>query len=205
MFTHYKYSIIIFLLVIFGYTHLYGQTKNNIMSIDDRIFPVYQKANTLINDTIVFQYADSIVRLAKQYNDPKAESIAYTLALKYFFKKNNEEGMAKAVEECKRVARKNDYLQYFYYAYVEQITMLINMREYAKVKMVLKDLQEWAQKDDYPYGWACCYTQLGHLARNTYNYKLAVDYYLRATKYYELANQPAVTIYIYTYQTATIT
>ena len=39
MFTHYKYSIIIFLLVIFGYTHLYGQTKNNIMSIDDRIFP----------------------------------------------------------------------------------------------------------------------------------------------------------------------
>ena len=197
MFTHYKYSIISFLLVIFGYTHLYGQTKNNIMSIDDRIFPVYQKATTLINDTIVFQYADSIVRLAKQYNDPKAESLAYTLALKYFFKKNNEEGMAKAVEECKRVARKNDYLQYFYYAYVEQITMLINMREYAKVKMVLKDLQEWAQKDDYPYGWACCYTQLGHLARNTYNYKLAVDYYLKATKYYELANQPAVTIYIY--------
>ena len=197
MFTHYKYSIIIFLLVIFGYTHLYGQTKNNIMSIDDRIFPVYQKATTLINDTIVFQYADSIVRLAKQYDDPKAESLAYTLALKYFFKKNNEEGMAKAVEECKRVARKNDYLQYFYYAYVEQITMLINMREYAKVKMVLKDLQEWAQKDDYPYGWACCYTQLGHLARNTYNYKLAVDYYLKATKYYELANQPTVSIYIY--------
>ena len=197
MFTHYKYSIISFLLVIFGYTHLYGQTKNNIMSIDDRIFPVYQKATTLINDTIVFQYADSIVRLAKQYNDPKAESLAYTLALKYFFKKNNEEGMAKAVEECKRVARKNDYLQYFYYAYVEQITMLINMREYAKVKMVLKDLQEWAQKDDYPYGWACCYTQLGHLARNTYNYKLAVDYYLKATKYYELANQPTVSIYIY--------
>ena len=197
MFTHYKYSIISFLLVIFGYTHLYGQTKNNIMSIDDRIFPVYQKATTLINDTIVFQYADSIVRLAKQYNDPKAESLAYTLALKYFFKKNNEEGMAKAVEECKRVARKNDYLQYFYYAYVEQITMLINMREYAKVKMVLKDLQEWAQKDDYAYGWACCYTQLGHLARNTYNYKLAVDYYLKATKYYELANQPTVSIYIY--------
>ena len=197
MFTHYKYSIISFLLVIFGYTHLYGQTKNNIMSIDDRIFPVYQKATTLINDTIVFQYADSIVRLAKQYNDPKAESLAHTLALKYFFKKNNEEGMAKAVEECKRVARKNDYLQYFYYAYVEQITMLINMREYAKVKMVLKDLQEWAQKDDYPYGWACCYTQLGHLARNTYNYKLAVDYYLKATKYYELANQPTVSIYIY--------
>ena len=197
MFTHYKYSIISFLLVIFGYTHLYGQTKNNIMSIDDRIFPVYQKATTLINDTIVFQYADSIVRLAKQYNDPKAESLAYTLALKYFFKKNNEEGMAKAVEECKRVARKNDYLQYFYYAYIEQITMLINMREYAKVKMVLKDLQEWAQKDDYAYGWACCYTQLGHLARNTYNYKLAVDYYLKATKYYELANQPTVSIYIY--------
>lgn len=197
MFTHYRYCIISFLFVIFGYTQLYGQTKNNFMSIDDRIFPVYQKATTLVNDTIVFQYADSIVRLAKQYNDPKAETLAYTFALKYFFNMNNEEGMAKAVEECKRVARKNDYLQYFYYAYIEQITMLINMREYAKVKMVLKDMQEWAQKDDYPYGWACCYTQLGHLARNTYNYKLAVDYYLRATKYYELADQPAFTVYTY--------
>ena len=195
--TYFRYSIVSLLLVISGSTHLYGQTKNNIMSIDDRIFPVYQKATTLVNDTIVFQYADSILRLAKQYNDPKAETLAYTFALKYFFKMNNEEGMAKAVEECKRVARKNDYLQYFYYAYVEQITMLINMREYAKVKMVLKDLQEWAQKDDYPYGWACCYTQLGHLARNTYNYKLAVDYYLRATKYYELANQPVFTVYTY--------
>ena len=195
--TFFRYSIVSLLLVISGSTHLYGQTKNNIMSIDDRIFPVYQKATTLVNDTIVFQYADSILRLAKQYNDPKAETLAYTFALKYFFKMNNEEGMAKAVEECKRVARKNDYLQYFYYAYIEQITMLINMREYAKVKMVLKDMQEWAQKDDYPYGWACCYTQLGHLARNTYNYKLAVDYYLRATKYYELANQPVFTVYTY--------
>lgn len=195
--TYFRYSIVSILLVISGSTHLYGQTKNNIMSIDDRIFPVYQKATTLVNDTIVFQYADSILRLAKQYNDPKAETLAYTFALKYFFKMNNEEGMAKAVEECKRVARKNDYLQYFYYAYIEQITMLINMREYAKVKMVLKDMQEWAQKDDYPYGWACCYTQLGHLARNTYNYKLAVDYYLRATKYYELANQPVFTVYTY--------
>ena len=195
MFTHYRYSIITFLFVIFGYAQFYGQTKDNFMSIDDRIFPVYKKAVSLVNDTIVFQYVDTIARLAKQYHDPKAEALAYTLPLKYFFKKNNEEGMAKAVEECKRVARRNEYLQYFYFAYVEQCTMLINMREYGKVKVVLKEMQEWAQKDDYAYGWSCCYTQLGHLARNTFNYNLAIDYYLRAVEYHELANQSPHTLY----------
>ena len=190
-----KHGILFILFAFCGIFQLHGQTKNNIMSIDDRIFPVYTKGLSLVNDTIVFQYVDSIVRLAKQYQDPKAETLAYTLPLKYYFRKNNEEGMVKAVEECKRVARKNEYLQYFYYAYVEQCTMLINMREYAKVKMVLNEMQDWAQKDDYDYGWACCYTQLGHLARNTYNYNLAIDYYLRSIEYYELANQSSHIIY----------
>jgi len=190
-----KYGILFFLFVVFGYTQMHGQTKDNIMSIDDRIFPVYQNGVKHITDSTVFVYKDSIIMLAKRYHDLKAEALAYTLPLRYYFRLRDEDGMTKAVEECKRVARQNNYLQYFYYAYVEQCTMLVNKKEYAKLKNLLNDMQEWAHKDNNDYGFAQCYTQLGHLARHTYNYNLAIDYYIRAIDYCERAEQPLSYIY----------
>ena len=198
MLTHYRYyRYCLIWFIIFGCTQLYGQTKNNIMSIDDRIYAIYQRGCSHLRDSLIFTYMDSMVVLAKKYHDPKAEAVAYTLPLRYYFRNNDEDGMEKAVAKCKQIARKNGYLQYFYYAYNEQCTMLINMKEYNKVKQVLKETQEWAQKDNLDYGWAICYSQLGHLARHTYNYNLAIDYYKKARDYYEDANQSLSTLYIY--------
>lgn len=194
--TNYIYIVLTLLFTLMGNTQLQGQTKNNILSIDDRIYVIYQKGVTHLKDSLVFAYRDSMLILSEKYHDPKAEAIAYTLPLRYFFRRNDEEGMEKAVAECKHIARKNGYLQYFYYAYYEQCTMLTNMREYNKVKLVLKEMQEWAQKDNHDYGWALCYTQLGHLARHTYNYDLAIDYYKKARDFYKEANQSLSNLYI---------
>ena len=194
--TNYIHIILSLIFTLMVNTQLQGQTKNNIMSIDDRIYAVYQRGWSHLNDSLVFSYVDSMSILAEKYNDPKAEALAYTLPLRYYFRKNDEEGMEQAVAKCKHIARKNGYLQYFYYAYNEQCTMLINMKEYNKVKHVLKEAQEWVQKDNLDYGWAICYSQLGHLARHTYNYELAIDYYKKARDFYEKANQPLSTTYI---------
>ena len=194
--SYFKYWLLSFLFAVFGGFQLYGQTKDNLMSIDDRIFPVYQNGLKHIVDSTVFVYKDSVIMLAKQYHDKKAEVLAYTLPLRYYFRQNDEEGMAKAVEECKFVARKNNFLQYFYYAYVEQCTMLVNKREYAKLKNILNDMRKWAHEDNNDYGLASCYIQLGHLARHTYNYNLAIDYYIRAIEFCERAEQPLSYIYL---------
>ncbi len=192
-----KYGILFFLFAFFGIIQLQGQTKNNIMSIDDRIYVIYQRGSQHIKDSLVFSYVDTILILAEKYHDPKAEALAYTLPLRYYFRNNDEDGMEKAVAKCKQIARKNGYLQYFYYAYTEQCTMLINKKEYNKVKHVLKEMQEWAKKDNDDYGWAVCYSQLGHLAQHTYNYELAIDYYKKAEDFYKSANQSLSTLYIY--------
>lgn len=192
-----KYGILFFLFAFFCIIQLQGQTKNNIMSIDDRIYVIYQRGSQHIKDSLVFSYVDSMLILAEKYHDPKAEALAYTLPLRYYFRNNDEDEMEKAVAKCKQIARKNGYLQYFYYAYTEQCTMLINKKEYNKVKHVLKEMQEWAQKDNDDYGWAVCYSQLGHLAQHTYNYELAIDYYKKAEDFYKSANQPLSTLYIY--------
>ena len=117
-----KYGFLFFLFAFLGIIQLQGQTKNNIMSIDDRIYVIYQRGCQHIKDSLVFSYVDSMLILAEKYHDPKAEALAYTLPLRYYFRNNDEDEMEKAVAKCKQIARKNGYLQYFYYAYTEQCT-----------------------------------------------------------------------------------
>lgn len=163
--------------------HLQVGAQNNPFKIDDTLYPIYQRATknrinpkgVLIADTL---YAESLKK-----GDKKAQCLALTIPVLYYFNSNQFEEMERAIENVKRVSRENDYLQYYYFACIHKVNYFLNNGNSLRALQEAENVREQAFKDNHDYGISTCMRMMGNIYTTRSNWKQALKHYQEALAY----------------------
>ncbi len=157
----------------------------NKFNIDDGLYAMYERAHRLRSSEACLAIGDSMLAEAKRIGDEKAECIALTIPLRYYYHQESAETFAEYCDMVRERAKETGYMQYYHYAYEMQTTYFINrnqMREAEELLGIMRD--EVIAAQDY-YGLALCYSALGNLYYQRRGFRVALKYYDQALELYE--------------------
>lgn len=158
---------------------------DNPYKIHNSLYRMFQRAqkNRAVEKCLAI--ADSMVVSARQLGDEKAEVIAMTVPVTFAAgKKDIGETMAYG-DALKERALATGYLQYYYFAYQTQVSLLLTRGEYFDAKKLLDELDAFVNERNDAYGQSACNVLIGHFYHQRFNYELAIKYYLEAARVVE--------------------
>lgn len=183
-----------------------GITRNNPYKIDDRLYPLFARANRMRASRECLLTADTLENEAVRLGDLKAQCLAHIARFLYYCGTDNLDSISIAAAKTKEIARKNGYLQYFYQASSTECTRYIANSRFSEAQKLLDRMHQDATEDAYPMGFYQCYIQTAHIYRFKSNYPKAVHYYLLAAHYMEenIPDQSPSNAYLQASQACTI-
>ena len=159
------------------------RAQNNPYKIKDELYAIYREGEKNRLHPHLFALVDSLYREAVRLDDKKAQCLAYTLPIKHYFSKNDPVHLAEAKEKLKEIARKNGYLQYYYYGWNQYIILLQNRGMHITALDECAKMHEQALADNHPFGIFSCLRNMGHLQASRSNSSQAYNYYKQALDY----------------------
>ena len=115
----------VLLIVISGLgSFIYAQ--NNPYKIKDSLYELYKLGYNNISNEKCLIYADSLYRQSARDNDKKAQCLGAVLRVRYATRRNNLADVQREAEFARKVARRNGFDRYYYYAYQVEIVWLLN-------------------------------------------------------------------------------
>jgi len=189
--------LVLLLLLMGGSPACRLQAQNNPYKIDDRLYPIFMRADRQSKTPQGLDTADSLRLEARRLDDKKAECLAYTIPVKYYMEKSDYPQLEKAVKALMEISRANDYLQYYYYAYNQHITYLLNNHRPLRALQMTEEMKQQAEKDRYPYGMYTCIRTISRIYSTRGQEALANQYNLEALEYMlkELPDQDPAQLY----------
>lgn len=184
---------IILISIIFFFAHVVV-AQNNPYKIDDRLYPLYVKADSARYTKDGVRLANELYDKAVKLGDKKAECLAYTVHVHYAHD-NNPKELKKNVDKLMRLSRKNGYLQYYYFGWVIYINWLLAQNETYEALQEAYKLSDQSKKDNDTYGISTSYKMLGNLYWARGNYDKAYEFYsegLEYSKKYDSKQDPMV-------------
>lgn len=174
---------VICLLLLLGH-FVPAEAQNNPYKIDDSLFPIYQRATKFRTRPEGVLMADTLYEKAVKLNDKKAQCLALTIPVIYSFNSHvRYENLVQATQRLKDVSRKNDYLQYYYFACNYEINyLLVNGRSLAALQKA-EELKEQAFEDQHTYGIYSCIRMIANIYAERNNAELALKHYKMALDY----------------------
>lgn len=157
--------------------------QNNPYKIKDELYAIYREGEKNRLHPHLFALVDSLYREAVRLDDKKAQCLAYTLPIKHYFSKNDPVHLAEAKEKLKEIARKNGYLQYYYYGWNQYIILLQNRGMHISALDECAKMHKQALADNHPFGIFSCLRNMGHLQSSRSNSSQAYKYYKQALDY----------------------
>lgn len=157
--------------------------QNNPYKIDDALYPIYQRASRQARRPEGLQVADTLYRKALELDNKKAQCLAYTIPLQFYTAQKDDEGVEEAADNLKKISRANDYLQYYYYAWSNEIIYLLNQGRSLLALQKAEKMKDQAFVDKYPYGIFSCIRTIGHIYKSRGNSSIAARYYKQAVEY----------------------
>ncbi len=172
------------LLIIFLLTgHLHAGAQNNPYKIDDALYTIYQRATKNRINPKGLLIADTLYNEAIKKRDKKAQCLALTIPVVYYFYSDQPDKLEQAIAKTKRVSRENGYLQYYYFAGIHKVNYLINNNNSLRALEEVEMLKEQAFKDKHDYGITTCMRIMGNIYLNRSNWKEAMKHYKEALEY----------------------
>lgn len=105
--------------------------------------------------------------------------------------------LEQSAERLRLESRKNDYLQYYYFACTIEINRLLNNGRTLRALQKAEYMKKQAFEDKHDYGIFSCIRTLGNIYRARGNEALAAEYYQEALVYMQehLPEQDPTTLY----------
>lgn len=172
-----KILLLVFLNFLICSAFVHAQNKTNRYNIDDRLYKIYERGLLARGKQNCLQIADSMYMMSIRYGDKKAQCLAKTLTLSHYFSKRDIDNVKIAAKACRDISKRNNYLQYYYFAYNEEVMALLNKALYSEALQVVQDMYADAQADNYNYGKVQCLNSLAHIYHARQNYPVAEKYY----------------------------
>ena len=177
-----RYTNILILLLLTG-LFIPAGAQNNPYKIDDSLYPFFQRATKSRTYPQGLLIADTLYAEATKKKDKKAQCLALTIPVSFYYSSGNYEKLEQAATKLKEEARKNNYLQYYYSAYTSEINWLLNNGHSLRALHKAEEMKEQAFKDQHNYGIFSCIRTLGHIYYMRQNSEVAVEYYKNALEY----------------------
>jgi signal transduction histidine kinase len=159
-------------------SHLSAQ--NNPFKIDDELFEVYKRAFDNRTTQLGLQVADTLRTMSVRKGDKKAECLAYVIYMQHYRLARDEKGLLRAIDNLKRVSRRNGYMQYYYYGPQTYITYLLNNGRSMEAMQENIKLEKEAFAEKSNYGILTCMKNTAHIQTARDNIELAYQYNLKA-------------------------
>lgn len=180
------------------------KAQDNPFKIDNALYPLYERATKYRQDTLGLQIADTLYHEAIRMDDKKAQCLALTIPVIYHYNHHNMEEFEEAVDRVKKVSRKNDYLQYYYFGCVYKVNFLMNQGKTLRALQEAEQVKQQAFTDNYPYGIASCLRIMGNIYQARRELWQALSYFQQAAEYYIEKNVTDQDIAFIYYKIATI-
>ncbi len=179
-----KYSYRIIVLLFLVIISVPVEAQNNPYKIDDFLFPIYQRATKYRTRPQGLLIADTLYSEAVEKHDKKAQCLALTIPVLYYYTTRADyKVLEQATNKLKEVSRKNDYLQYYYFACSYEINyLLVNGRSLAALQKA-EEIKKQAFKDQHMYGIYSCIRIIGNIYQERNNTDLAAKHYKNALEY----------------------
>lgn len=176
-------DINILLLLFFVGLSVPAVAQNNPYKIDDSLFPIFQRATKWRTTSQGLLVADSMYVQATQKKDKKAQCLALTIPISYYFGRDDYDKLELAVTKLRSESRKNDYLQYFYFACMYEINWLLNHGRSLLALQKAEEMKRQAFEDQDAFGIFSCIRALGNIHFMRGNEDLSAEYYKSALDY----------------------
>lgn len=175
--------ILIYLLAAFCGLPLSVKAQDNPYKIDNSLYLLYERATKYRNEPEGLLIADTLYTNAIRKNDKKAQCLALTIPVIYYFNTRETEQLEKAITTLQEVSRKNDYLQYYYFGSIYKVNHQMNINSTLRALQEAELIKEQAFADNYPYGIATCLRMMGNIYYARRETRTALDYYQQALEY----------------------
>lgn len=176
-----KYIRLLMFFLLSG--HLQVEAQNNPYKIDDTLFSIYETATRNRHNPEGLLIADTLYAKSVQKQDKKAECLALTIPVVYYFNHNQLKELEHAIEKLKSLSRKNNYLQYYYFASIYHVNFFLNKGYSLRALQEAEAMKEQAFKDNYPYGISTCMRMLGNIYVSRGNRRQALKHFQEALAY----------------------
>lgn len=177
-----KYAyILLFIFLAGSFVSVRGQ--NNPYKIDDSLYPIYQRATGWRTNPKCLLVADTLYVEATRKNDKKAQCLALSVPLNYYYSTTDYGRLVQSAERLKEESRTNDYLQYYYYAYTTEINWLLNHGKSLRALQKAEEMKEQAFKDQHDFGIYSCIRTMGNIYVMRGDDEMAMEYYQNALDY----------------------
>lgn len=173
------------LLALFTYIHAYAQ--NNPYKIQNSLYAEYQRLYTIRTSPEVLNGAEKLHLQATLQGDSKAGCIALTLPLQYHHAARSPLAtFDKSAERLKGEAMRTGYLQYYFYASAQRVSLLINRQMFLLAIQTAKQHKEDAERLDSDYGRYTFIRCMAKIHQLQDDLPKATEYFIRA---YEFAKE----------------
>lgn len=159
------------------------EAQDNPYKIKNSLYTIYEKATKYRNYQIGLAMADTLYACSIRENDKKAQCLALTIPVIYYFNKQQMAELEKAVDRLQEISRKNNYLQYYYFGNIYKVNTLMNIGNTLRALEEAEKTKEQAFTDNYPYGISTCLRMMGNIYLARKEMRLALDYYWQALRY----------------------
>ena len=163
--------------------HLPVKAQDNPYKIDNSLYQLYEKATKNRSNPAGLEIADTLYARAVRMNDKKAQCLALTIPVNYYFSLKQTEPLEKSIIRLQEVSRKNNYLQYYYFGSIYKVNNLMNTGNTLRALQEAELIKEEAFTDNYPYGIATCMRMMGNIYHARGETRTALNYYQQALEY----------------------
>ena len=140
-----------------------AEAQNNPYKIDDVLYAKYRHVLKYRQDARCIPLSDSLYKDAVRLRDKKAACIALTTPVTYYLSINDSLHLVKAVLRLQEVARRNGYLQYYYFAYNDYVTYMIRNGHSLRALQLVGEMRNQALEDRHDYGLYTCMRAQGNI------------------------------------------
>lgn len=184
------------ILVLLFCCHSWAQTKQSSVSErDSTLVAYYKKCKLNLNSPIVLSMCDTLSQQSKIKGDTYLQVISECLKLDHYYYQNDEENIIKHVKLVKEVARKLDYLKYYYFSWGSRlITYYVKQHKVNIAIYEAKKMLQSAQSDNYYPGLAECYNVMGKIYLTQSDSRLAYENFQKNIEIIEQYQLPEINL-----------
>lgn len=159
--------------------------QNNPYSIDDDCYKLFLETERLLGTPQFEAVNQTFLATALQKGDKKAETLYYVESLKHLTRlarssvtstPEQDRQIEEAQEILKGIAKRNGYMQYYYYSYDLVQTHYYNHNKFIRVQELVQQMQEKAIAEHDDFGTWSAYRYLAALYISLFDYGSAKKY-----------------------------
>ena len=164
--------------------------QNNPYQLDDECYVYFRKAEVLVGKQGFKAVNDSLLRLALQKGDTKAQTLFYAEKLRDIIKTAPSDGSQDAAvnaafEDLQEAAQRLGHMQYYYYGYEQTEDYYFASGRMLKAMELIQQMQDYALENNDEYGKWMSDRYMVKLYVNQNDYVSAKRYIDRAIQTFE--------------------